>query len=51
MPHFEIVSGLFKEVWNDLKEEGTDNFSTFLYFFIFLVFVMLVLSFTYYPLT
>ena len=49
MPSFSNVADLFKEVWNDLKEEGTANISTFFYFLIFLVFIIAVLSVSYYP--
>ena len=49
MPSFSNVACLFKDVWNDLKEEGTADISTFFYFFIFLVFIIVALSVTYYP--
>jgi len=49
MPSLATIAILFKEVWNDLKQEGTVNMSTFFYFLVFLVVIILVLSFTYYP--
>ena len=49
MPSLATITILFKEIWNDLKQESMVNISTFFYFLVFLVVIILVLSFTYYP--
>ncbi|MBN2288207.1 MAG: hypothetical protein JXQ83_02670 [Candidatus Glassbacteria bacterium] len=49
MPSLATVAGLFKDIWNDFKEEGTANLSTFAYFLFFLIFFIIVMAFSYYP--
>ena len=49
MPSFTDISNLFNDVWNDLKQGGTANLHTFVYFLILLVFFVIVLAYSYSP--
>ncbi|MEA1997075.1 MAG: hypothetical protein U9N45_05525 [Gemmatimonadota bacterium] len=47
MASIEAIAKFCKEIYRDIKTEGTDNLQTLLYFFICLGFFLLAFSFSF----